>query len=125
MSYFTHIFTFIIMFIFSNIIMLSNNKIIIIKITIIIIILIIIMAIRPLLLLQQSLLPPKKKSNNYVELATILLIVPLAFESLDPIGSKYTNFLKKLGRRITLDSNGQPHGKCVSVLAPVCNIAAL
>ena len=43
-----------------------------------------------------------RKETKYVELSTTHHFVPLAFESLDPIGSKATIFLKELGRRLTL-----------------------
>ena len=43
-----------------------------------------------------------RKQVKYLELSTTHLFVPLAFESLGSIGSKATNFLKELGRHLTL-----------------------
>ena len=43
-----------------------------------------------------------KKEAKYAELSTTHHFVPSAFESMGPIGSKATNFLKELGRRLTL-----------------------
>ena len=43
-----------------------------------------------------------RKEAKYFELLSLLHFVPLAFESLGPIGSKAMNFLKELYRRITL-----------------------
>ena len=42
-----------------------------------------------------------RKETKYVELSTTHNFVPLAFESLGPIGSKAAIFLKELGRRST------------------------
>ena len=46
-----------------------------------------------------------RKAAKYVELSMTHQYVPLAFESLGPIGSKATNFLKELGRRLKLASD--------------------
>ena len=43
-----------------------------------------------------------RKEAKYVELLTTHHFVPLAFKSLGPIGSKVANFLKELGRCLTL-----------------------
>ena len=43
-----------------------------------------------------------RKKAKYVEHSTKHHFVPLTFESLDSIGSKATNFLKELGRCLTL-----------------------
>ena len=43
-----------------------------------------------------------RKETKYADLSTTHHFVPLAFESLGPIGSKATIFLKELGRRLTL-----------------------
>ena len=43
-----------------------------------------------------------RKETKYVDLSTTHHFVPLAFESMGPIGSKATIFLKELGRRLTL-----------------------
>ena len=43
-----------------------------------------------------------RKETKYVDLSTTHHFVPLAFESMGPIGSKATNFLKELGRFLTL-----------------------
>ena len=43
-----------------------------------------------------------RKEAKYVKLSTTHHFVPLAFESLGPIGSKASNFLKERGRRLTL-----------------------
>ena len=43
-----------------------------------------------------------RKETRYVDLSTTHHFVPLAFESMGPIGSKATIFLKELGRRLTL-----------------------
>ena len=48
-----------------------------------------------------------RKEVKYVELSTTPHFVPLAIESLSPIGSRATHFFKKLGHRLTLGS-GQP-----------------
>ena len=43
-----------------------------------------------------------RKETKYVNLSKTHHFVPLAFESMGPIGSKTIIFLKELGRRLTL-----------------------
>ena len=43
-----------------------------------------------------------RKETKYVNLSKTHHFVPLAFESMGPIGSKAIIFLKELGRRLTL-----------------------
>ena len=43
-----------------------------------------------------------RKEAKYFELSTTQHFISLASESLSPTGSKATNFLKNLGRRLTL-----------------------
>ena len=47
-------------------------------------------------------LPTSYNNINHVVLSTTHHCVSLAFESMGPIGSKATIFLKELGRRLTL-----------------------
>ena len=46
-----------------------------------------------------------RKEAKYFELSTTHHFVPLAFESLGPIGTKASNFLKEHGRHLTLATN--------------------
>ena len=61
-----------------------------------------------------------RKEVKYVELSTTQNFVPLAFESLGPIGYKAMAFLEKLDIR-----NGQPYENCVLIPAPVYRVTAL
>ena len=67
-----------------------------------------------------------RKEIKDVELSTTNHFIPLAFESLDSIGSKATTFLKELGRHLISIRNGKSFGNCLSVPAPISvAIAAL
>ena len=66
-----------------------------------------------------------RKEVKFVELSTTHHFVPLAFESLGSIGSKATNFLKDLGRRLTLSTDNPIWKLHISVPAPVCSLAVL
>jgi hypothetical protein len=43
-----------------------------------------------------------RKEDKYAELTTNHIFIPIALESLGPVGSQATLFLKDLGRRLTL-----------------------
>ena len=65
-----------------------------------------------------------RKETKYVNLSTTHDFVPLAFESMGPIGSKAIIFFKRT--RSSLNTrNGQPFGNSASVPAFVCSSTAL
>ena len=65
-----------------------------------------------------------RKETKYVDLSTTHHFVPLAFESLGPIGSKATSFFKRTRSSLNI-RNGQPFGNSTSVPALVCSSTAL
>ena len=62
-----------------------------------------------------------RREAKCVELSATHHIVPPAFKSLDPIGSKVTKFLKELCRRLTLATNNP--WETISVPTSVCSVA--
>ena len=66
-----------------------------------------------------ALLAATRKETKYVNLSKTHHFVPLAFESMGPIGSKAIIFFKRT--RSSLNTrNGQPFGNSASVPALVC-----
>ena len=62
----------------------------------------IILIIKIIIIIIIAQLAATRKETKYVDLSMTHHFVPLAFESMGPIGSKATIFLKELGRRLTL-----------------------
>jgi hypothetical protein len=46
-----------------------------------------------------------RKETKYATLSTTRIFIPIALESLGPIGSKATSFLKELGRRLSVSTD--------------------